>query len=83
MPTGKSRSSKQRPAEVAAEAKKHFIPIIRNNPKWTTFSYLYHEPLSQLGFADLPLTLDPPEFCMYTGEDLVHHGNSVKLIPVL
>lgn len=63
MPSGKSRSSKQRPAEVAAEAKKQFIPIIKNDPRWNTFSYLYHEPLTQLAFADPPLVLEPPEFC--------------------
>lgn len=63
MPSGNTRPSKQRPAEVAAEAKKQFIPIVKSNSQWQTFSYLYQEPLSQLAFVDPPRTLDPPEFC--------------------
>ena len=64
MPSGgSSRSMKPRPAEVAAEAKKHYFPIIKNSPEWSTFSFLYPDPLSQMRFLDPPLSVDPPQFC--------------------
>ncbi|KAL1876369.1 hypothetical protein VTK73DRAFT_9438 [Phialemonium thermophilum] len=72
MPVGSSRkprNPKQKPSEVALEAKKQYIPIVRSNPQWKTYSYLHYDPLSELLFAGPPpRNLGPPEFYILTGD---------------
>ncbi len=60
-------SSKPKPSEVAAETKRHYIPVIRRDyaHQWPTHSYLFQQPLEQIhlpssmtGFAP-----SPTEFC--------------------
>lgn len=64
MPPSSSKSS-PKPSEVAAEAKRHYIPLIRKEyaSRWPTCSYIYHQPLAQISFLDRALDLSPPHFC--------------------
>jgi len=64
MPSGSSRS-KPKPAEVASETKKQYIPLIRKQyaAQYKTYSYIYLQPLHQLNFLDRPVDLSPPRFC--------------------
>ncbi|KAI2627842.1 hypothetical protein GGR54DRAFT_435488 [Hypoxylon sp. NC1633] len=65
-------SSKPKPSEVAAETKRHYIPVIRSEyaNQWPTYSYLFQRPLQQIplqgsmsGFSP-----SPPEFYIYSGD---------------
>ncbi|KAI2603600.1 uncharacterized protein GGS25DRAFT_528717 [Hypoxylon fragiforme] len=65
-------SSKPKPSEVAAETKRHYIPVIRRDyaHQWPTHSYLFQQPLEQIhlpssmtGFAP-----SPPEFYICPGD---------------
>ncbi|KAK0649452.1 hypothetical protein B0T16DRAFT_436339 [Cercophora newfieldiana] len=68
MPSGSSKA-KQKPAEVAADTKKQLIPIIRSKyAQFNLSSYIYHHPISQLGFAGRPLDLSPPRFYVSEGD---------------
>ena len=64
MPSSTSKS-KPKPSEVASEAKRVYIPAIREKfaSTWTTCSYIYQSPLQQITFAERPLDLSPPVFC--------------------
>jgi hypothetical protein len=66
MPSSSSKS-KPKPSEVASEAKRLYIPVIREQyaSTWNTFSYIYHQPLLQINFLERPLDLSPPVFCEY------------------
>lgn len=64
--------SKPKPSDVAAETKRHFIPIIKAEyaHQWPTHSYLFQQPLQQIplqssisGFSP-----SPPEFYVYPGD---------------
>ncbi|KAK3319925.1 hypothetical protein B0T19DRAFT_467840 [Cercophora scortea] len=70
MPSSGSKSSKPKPSEVAAEAKKHFIPLIRNEyaSKWNPMSYIYEQPLAQITFLERPLDVSPPQFTVTYGD---------------
>ncbi|KAI1332295.1 hypothetical protein F5Y16DRAFT_407578 [Xylariaceae sp. FL0255] len=64
-------SSKPRPGEVAAEAKRHYIPLIRNEyaHQWPTHSYLFQKPLEQIPLQPLgPLFPSHPEFYVRPGD---------------
>ncbi|KAI1182941.1 hypothetical protein F5B17DRAFT_443833 [Nemania serpens] len=66
-------SSKPKPAEVAAEAKKHYIPIIRSEyaHQWPTYSYLFQKPLDQIPLLPLGPSLPPiPEFYVCAGDPI-------------
>ncbi|KAI1412000.1 hypothetical protein F5Y13DRAFT_50065 [Hypoxylon sp. FL1857] len=65
-------SSKPKPSEVAAETKRHYIPVIKSEYKhqWPTHSYLFQQPLQQIplqssmsGFSP-----SPPEFYVCPGD---------------
>ncbi|KAL7619693.1 hypothetical protein AAE478_010235 [Parahypoxylon ruwenzoriense] len=65
-------SSKPKPSEVAAETKRHYIPIIKKEyaHRWPTHSYLFQQPLEQIpiqssisGFSP-----SPPEFYICPGD---------------
>ncbi|KAK6953692.1 hypothetical protein Daesc_005997 [Daldinia eschscholtzii] len=65
-------SSKPKPSEVAAETKRHYIPVIRAEytRQWPTHSYLFQQPLAQIplqtsisGFSP-----SPPEFYVCSGD---------------
>lgn len=66
MPSSSSKS-KPKPSEVASEAKRIYIPTIREKyaATWSTCSYIYHQPLLQITFDERPLDLSPPVFCEY------------------
>ena len=70
MPSSSSKS-KPKPSEVASEAKRYYIPTIRDKyaSTWTTCSYTYHQPLLQISFIERPLDLSPPHFCQYVPLD--------------
>lgn len=70
MPSSSSKS-KPKPSEVASEAKRYYIPTIRDKyaSTWTTCSYIYHQPLLQINFIERPLDLSPPHFCQYVPLD--------------
>ncbi|KAI1082451.1 hypothetical protein F5B20DRAFT_503461 [Whalleya microplaca] len=65
-------SSKPKPSEVAAEAKRHYIPIIRNDysHQWPTHSYLFQQPLEQIPLQNnmSGYSPSPPEFYIYLGD---------------
>ncbi|TRX92506.1 hypothetical protein FHL15_006673 [Xylaria flabelliformis] len=66
-------SSKPKPTEVAAEAKKHYIPIIRNEyaHQWPTYSYLFQKPLEQIPLQPLGPSLPPnPDFYVCVGDPI-------------
>ncbi|KAK4143056.1 uncharacterized protein C8A04DRAFT_12690 [Dichotomopilus funicola] len=69
MPPSTSRS-KPKPSEVASEAKRVYIPTIRNNysSTWSTCSYIYQQPLLQINFTERPLDLSPPQFFVRSGD---------------
>ncbi|KAH8888659.1 hypothetical protein GQ53DRAFT_244696 [Thozetella sp. PMI_491] len=71
MPSG-HKSTKPKPAEVAHEAKRHYIPLIRHNYShvWKTYSYFYEHPLVQLSFseAEKPRVVSAPSFFVYEGD---------------
>ncbi|KAG7293812.1 hypothetical protein NEMBOFW57_003869 [Staphylotrichum longicolle] len=69
MPSSSSKS-KPKPSEVASEAKRYYIPTIRDKyaSTWTTCSYIYHQPLLQINFIERPLDLSPPHFYVMTGD---------------
>lgn len=61
-------SSKPRPAEVAFEARKHYIPTIQNEyaQQWPTYSYLFQKPMEQIPLSPLGPALPPnPDFCEF------------------
>ena len=63
MPSGSSKSSKPKPAEVAAETKKHYTPLIKKTYPGTVCSNLYPVPLAyELVPRMEPATLPPPVF---------------------
>lgn len=66
MPSASSKS-KPKPSEVASEAKRYYIPTIREKyaSTWSTCSYIYHQPLLQINFPERPLDLSPPHFCKH------------------
>ncbi|KAF2967458.1 hypothetical protein GQX73_g6074 [Xylaria multiplex] len=64
-------SSKPKPAEVAAEAKRNYIPIIRSEyaHQWPTCSYLFQKPLEQIPLQPLGPSLPRnPEFYVCAGD---------------
>ncbi|KAL2023742.1 hypothetical protein VTK56DRAFT_1456 [Thermocarpiscus australiensis] len=65
-----SHRSKPKPSEVASEAKRYYIPLIKNEYAlvWATNSYIYHQPLQQIDFLERPLDLSPPHFYVYSGD---------------
>ena len=69
MPSSSSKS-KPKPSEVASEAKRIYIPTIREKyaATWSTCSYIYHQPLLQINFDERPLELSPPVFCEYAAQ---------------
>ncbi|KAL2117489.1 hypothetical protein VTJ04DRAFT_7149 [Mycothermus thermophilus] len=69
MPPSSSKS-KPKPSEVASEAKRIYIPLIREKyaQTWLTASYLYEQPLSQIVFNDRPIDLSPPTFYVRSGD---------------
>jgi len=65
MPGGSSKS-KPKPAEVASETKKQYIPLIKKQyaAQFRTYSYIYCSPLRQINLGrDRPLDISPPRFC--------------------
>jgi hypothetical protein len=64
MPSSSSKY-KPKPSEVASEAKKQYIPLIRRDyaSVWTTCSYIYQQPLLQINFDERLVDLSPPLFC--------------------
>ncbi|AEO59937.1 hypothetical protein MYCTH_2308648 [Thermothelomyces thermophilus ATCC 42464] len=70
MPSSGTKSTKPKPSEVASEAKRIYIPMIRDRyaVTWTTCSYIYHQPLLQINFTDRPLDLSPPVFYVSVGD---------------
>ncbi|KAL2151311.1 hypothetical protein VTH82DRAFT_6409 [Thermothelomyces myriococcoides] len=69
MPSSSSKS-KPKPSEVASEAKKHYIPKIRNefSGRWPICSYIYRQPLSEIGFTKPPPDISPPKFHVLVGD---------------
>jgi hypothetical protein len=69
MPSGSSSKSKPKPADVASETKRKFIPQIREEyaDRYQINSYLYHQPLAQLDFHSRLTDYVSPNFCTYTG----------------
>ncbi|KAI0390498.1 hypothetical protein F5Y17DRAFT_56005 [Xylariaceae sp. FL0594] len=64
-------SSKPKPSEVASEAKRHYIPLIRKQyaEQWPTWSYVFQQPLTQISLPPLGPTLSgSPQFYIYTGD---------------
>lgn len=64
-------SSKPRPAEVAFEARKHYIPTIQNEyaQQWPTYSYLFQKPMEQIPLSPLGPALPPnPDFYVCAGD---------------
>lgn len=64
MPSASSKA-KPKPSEVASEAKRYYIPLIKKEYAsiYATSSYLYHQPLLQINFLEGPVDLAPPHFC--------------------
>ncbi|KAK0747272.1 hypothetical protein B0T21DRAFT_279761 [Apiosordaria backusii] len=69
MPSSSSKS-KPKPSEVASEAKRVYIPYIREHyaSRWPTCSIIYAQPLAQISFIERPLDLSPPTFYVRTGD---------------
>ncbi|KAI0009660.1 hypothetical protein F4779DRAFT_362927 [Xylariaceae sp. FL0662B] len=65
-------SSKPKPSEVAAEAKRHYIPIIKQeySHQWPTHSYLFQQPLEQIPLQNTMsgFSPSPPEFYICLGD---------------
>ncbi|KAI0015770.1 hypothetical protein F4780DRAFT_45203 [Xylariomycetidae sp. FL0641] len=63
-------SSKPKPSEVAAETKRHYIPVIRTEyaNQWPTQSYLFQKPLEQIPLQPLGPLRPPPEFYVRPGD---------------
>ncbi|XXH01988.1 hypothetical protein Hte_008352 [Hypoxylon texense] len=65
-------SSKPKPSEVAAETKKHYIPIIKKEyaQQWPTHSYLFQQPLQQIPLQSTVsgFSPSPPEFYVCPGD---------------
>ncbi|KAI1431897.1 hypothetical protein GGR50DRAFT_33991 [Xylaria sp. CBS 124048] len=64
-------SSKPKAADVAAEAKRHYIPVIQREygHQWPTHSYLFQKPLEQIPLQPLGPSLPPnPEFYVCPGD---------------
>ncbi|KAK3942011.1 hypothetical protein QBC46DRAFT_428238 [Diplogelasinospora grovesii] len=68
--TKPKESSKPKAAEVAAETKKVYFPLFRDQyaSRWKSYSYLYQQPLAQLMFAERTTDISPPVFIVYTGD---------------
>lgn len=65
MPGGSSKY-KPKPAEVASETKKQYIPLIKKQyaAQFRTYSYIYCSPLRQINLGrDRPIDISPPRFC--------------------
>ncbi|KAK8136344.1 hypothetical protein PG984_004284 [Apiospora sp. TS-2023a] len=63
-------SSKPRPAEVAQETKRHYLPMIKSQYSeyynWPCYSYLYHHPIPVEHWptnAYRDANVAPPQFC--------------------
>ncbi|KAI1174513.1 hypothetical protein F4777DRAFT_579947 [Nemania sp. FL0916] len=66
-------SSKPKPADVAAEAKRYYIPLIRSDyaQQWPTYSYLFQKPLEQIPLTPLGPSLPPnPQFYICAGDPI-------------
>ncbi|KAI1813691.1 hypothetical protein GGS20DRAFT_468032 [Poronia punctata] len=64
-------SSKPKPIDVAAEAKKQYIPLIRDEyaHQWPTYSYLFQKPIEQIPLQPLGPSFSPsPEFYVCSGD---------------
>ncbi|KAI0514684.1 hypothetical protein F5B22DRAFT_227813 [Xylaria bambusicola] len=64
-------SSRPKPSEVAADAKRNYIPTIRSQyaHQWPTYSYLFQQPLQQIPLQPLGASLPRnPEFYVCTGD---------------
>ncbi|KAK0749873.1 hypothetical protein B0T18DRAFT_117029 [Schizothecium vesticola] len=70
MPSGSSSKSKPKPADVASETKRKFIPLIREEyaGRYKINSYLYHQPLAQLDFHNRLTDYVSPNFYVYPGD---------------
>ncbi|GAB1317580.1 hypothetical protein MFIFM68171_07790 [Madurella fahalii] len=69
MPSSSSKS-KPKASEVASEAKKYYIPLIRKEytSTWATDSYIFEQPLLQINFLERPLDITPPHFYVCSGD---------------
>ncbi|KAK5654310.1 hypothetical protein OQA88_7488 [Cercophora sp. LCS_1] len=69
MPSGSSKS-KPKPAEVASETKKQYIPLIRKQyaAQFSTFSWFFARPLEMLDVPGRALDLSPPRFYVNVGD---------------
>lgn len=59
-------SSKPKPSDVAADAKRNYIPTIRREyaHQWPTYSYIFQQPLLQIPLQPLISSVPrSPEFC--------------------
>ncbi|KAI0179759.1 hypothetical protein GGR52DRAFT_568527 [Hypoxylon sp. FL1284] len=84
-------SSKPKPSDVAAETKKHYIPVIKKEyaQQWPIYSYLFQQPLLQLPSQNsiTNFSPSPPEFYVCPGDPVdftIDWKNKVDLrIPFL
>ncbi|KAI1100766.1 hypothetical protein F4804DRAFT_348232 [Jackrogersella minutella] len=64
--------SKPKPSEVAAETKRHYIPVIKSDyaHQWPTHSYLFQQPLQQIPLQNsmTGFSPSPPEFYICPGD---------------
>jgi uncharacterized protein (TIGR02452 family) len=69
MPSS-SKSAKVRPSEVAADTKRHFIPLVNSEygQHFPPFSTLYASPLRDLPIQPTTLSTRPPTFIIETGD---------------
>ncbi|KAH7322766.1 hypothetical protein B0I35DRAFT_407205 [Stachybotrys elegans] len=68
-----SKSSRVKPAEVASETKRFFIPEIRNNysEEFPPYSLLYHHPVQNLPVPAPTLSTRPPTFFVECGDPVM------------
>ena len=64
MPSGSSKS-KPKPADVASETKRKYIPLIREeySGQYNIYSYMFFQPLLQINFGQRQCDFTPPCFC--------------------
>ncbi|KAF4594948.1 mitochondrial chaperone BCS1 [Ophiocordyceps camponoti-floridani] len=68
-----SRSGRVRPAEVAAETKRNFIPLIRahHSHEFPPYSVLYRQPVTQLAIQRRVPSTRPPVFRFVAGDPVM------------
>lgn len=67
MPSSTSKS-KPKASEVAAETRRHYIPLIKKEYShiYKTYSYLFQQPIEQLPFDSYERPfMGPPSFCTF------------------